>query len=164
MKIIKSLFFMMILTVPIFCQNLEWVKLTPLKSNRKEVEKILGKPTKYFPTFGIYQTNFGKFYVWYSQGGCKQKKEGQQWNIPSQKLTRIFLYTQTDLPLGSYVTNTNEYKKVKHPTNDNRTFYLSPNESLIYETITTEKNTEFVNSIELQPTRDKKYLLCKEKS
>lgn len=162
-----NLIYVLLLTLFLFthsyCQIQDWMNLVPLKSSRKDVEKILGKPEKYLQTFGIYSTTIGNFYVWYSGGGCKKKIEGRQWNVPAQKLTVISLTPKDWLPIETYIKNKDEYKRVipKGSGMDHRVFYFSTDETIIYQTITTEKNIEYVEQINLEPGIDKMYLLCK---
>lgn len=161
-------FFYVVILLSIFantnyCQIQDWLKLVPLKSSRAEVEKLIGKPKRYFKSYGFYSTSVGEFLVWYSLGGCRKKVEGRQWNIPAQRLTAVILSTNNALPLESYISNKNEYRKMKVDGSamDRRTFYISPDESITYTTLMNGDNTEFVESIELQPSKDKNYLLCK---
>jgi hypothetical protein len=165
LKTINFILLKLILATTVFCQIQDWKTLVPLESSRKEVEKILGKPDKYFETYGTYQTPRGEFSVWYSTGGCRKKVKGLQWNVPAQKLTRILMYTQSSLPLEAYIKNKDEYKKENSPDlSKNRFLYTSPDESIIYQTIVTHDKLEFVNTIELQPGKNKKHLLCKQKN
>jgi hypothetical protein len=149
-------------SITVYSQTQDWCKLVPLESNRTEVEKIIGKPEKYFETYGVYQTEIGRFYVWYSQGGCQKNVEGLQYNIPAQKLTRIVFSPKISLPLESYVSNKENFKKDRHPGMDSRYFYTSPDETITYETVLPNNGKEFVYTIELRPSKDKQYLLCQD--
>lgn len=66
----------LILLILFFCispsvlsQTPDWRKLVALESTREEVEKFLGKPDKYFETYGTYETELGRFSIWFSRGG-----------------------------------------------------------------------------------------------
>lgn len=150
------------------CQAQDWSKLVALESTRDDVENILGKPHKHFETYGAYETKVGKFSVWYSKGGCYKDFEGQQYDISPQKMTRLLVYLHQALPLESFIFNKEEFKKQASASADarpeNRYIYNSPDETIIYETIVRKDSTEFVHSIEIQPSKNKQHLLCKDQS
>jgi hypothetical protein len=149
---------------PFSCIAQEWKKLIALESNRDTVEEILGKPEKYFDTYGTYKTKEGKFSVWYSKGGCHKNFEGLQYDIPAQKMTGLLIYPSgKGLPLESYVSNTKEYKKQQFPGGYARYFYTSFDESTVFGTILKKDGAEFVYTIEIQPSKKKQHLLCKSK-
>ena len=145
--------------VSVLGQVPNWQKFIPLESTRDEVEKILGKPQKYFDYFGIYQTEIGKFAVWYSRGECSNDNKILQYNVPSQKLINFSLELNKLLPLDSYIASKENYTKSKHPTLDNRYFYFSPDETITYTTLV-KNSKEFVYLIGIHPGKDKKHLLC----
>lgn len=140
----------------------DWWDLIALESTRAEVEKLIGKPDKYFETSGTYRTEVGRFHVWYSKGGCRKNVEGLQYNIPARRLTGILFYPKTSLPLEYYVSNIKDFQKQESPARDGRYLYTSPDETLIFETIVPNYSREFVYTIELQPGKDKQHLLCKD--
>ena len=161
-KLVNLIILALVASITVYSQTRDWAKLILLESNRTEVEKIIGKPERYFETYGIYQTEIGRFYVWYSQGGCQKNVEGLQYNIPARKLTRIVFSPKISLPLESYVSDKEDFKKERHSTMDSRYFYTSTDETITYETVLPNNGREFVYTIELQPGTDKQYLLCKD--
>jgi hypothetical protein len=160
-KVIILGIFILILVVPIYSQNQDWRRLIALESTREEVEKILGKSDKYFETYGTYHTATGKFAVWYSKGGCHKNVEGLQYNVPARKMTRLLVYLDKSLSLETYISNIKEYEKQESPGGSSRYLYTSPDETTIYQTIMKKDGTEFVYTIEIQPSKNKQQLLCK---
>jgi hypothetical protein len=132
----------------------------PLKTKRTEIEKVLGKPDKFFPSYGTYENETGKFSVWYSIGKCQSGVVSLQWNIPRGKMTRLLVYVNKSAPVESYVADKSLYKRVNFPEGSNRFLYTSPDEGIVYETIAEPTGEEFVYTIELQPRTDQQKFLC----
>jgi len=142
----------------------DWKEFVPLETNRDEVEKVLGPPEVYFDTYGTYETAFGKFHVWYSSGRCDKNTQGVQWNVSAKKLTRLVVYPQQAHQLEYYVPNMKDIGSILSPGRFSRTLYTTKDESITYKTITNRNNTEYINSIELSPTKDKQRFLCPSRS
>jgi hypothetical protein len=148
--------------IPTHCQSQDWDKLVVLQSNRDEVEKILGKPEKYFETYGVYRTEIGRFSVWYSKGGCHKDVDGLQWNVSARKLTGILFSPERFLPLSSYITDLRDFKKQDVSDRVPRYLYVSPDEAIIYKTFLFSDSKEVVSRIQHFPGKSKEHLLCKE--
>ena len=163
MKINMSLLLGVIIftSLSVFSQTEDWRNLVALESTKENVEKLLGKPRKYFDTYGSYETETGKFSIWYSKGGCHKNIQGLQYKIPAKKMTRLYVRLHRALPIEYYITNKENYKKSKSLMTNDRYLYTSLDESIVYETIVREDNTEFVDTISIQPGKEKTYLLCK---
>lgn len=143
-----------------FCQTPNWQNLVALESNRSEVERILGKPTQSFDTYGIYETSFGKFHIWYSSGKCQKNVRGRQWDVPAGKLAHILLYPGQPTILPTNVKET--YRREVKSGDELRSLYFSPDESITYQTIKiNEEAKEIVETIDIQPSKDKQKFLCK---
>lgn len=147
----------------LFGQKEEWSCLMPLKSTRAEVEKILGKPDKFFDTYGRYDTSYGRYSVWYATGHCQKKVEGQDWNVDAGIMTSLFVYPNKVNLIDQYLSNLKDYERRESPGGYSRFLYLSKDESLIYETIKRPDSSEFIYAISLEPGKDKEKLLCSSK-
>jgi hypothetical protein len=141
----------------------DWKKLVPLTSSRAEVEKVLGKPLKYFPTSGTYESSVGKFHVWYSRGKCVPGLDERQWDVPAEIMTNLTVLLYKSLPLDSYVPNPHELQRKKEEGGDNRFLYITQDDSVVYETIVRPDGSEFVYTITLQPAKNQHGLLCGKK-
>lgn len=160
-KLALAFFLMFLLWSFVECQQGDWRNLVPLESNKAEVEKVLGKPDKYFKTYGNYKTEIGQFSVWYSKGSCRKKVEGLQWNVPPGRMTRLVVYPNKARPLMFYLTNEKDFVRQESPGGYSRYQYLSPDESIVFETILRGDKSEYVESIELQPGKHKEVFRCK---
>ncbi len=144
--------------VPCFAQKLS--EFIALESTREEVEKILGKPDKYFATYGSYETGMGKFSVWYSTGKCRKDVEGRQYKVKANLMTALLVYLKYGPLVKSTIPDISNYTRQKSPNFD-RYLYLSKDESTTYETIVYGNSTERVYSESIEPSKDKRHLLCK---
>lgn len=82
----------------VYCQsNNVWNGITPLKSTKMDVEKILGKRDAWSVARHAagYETKGGKVFVLYSTGLCNVNPE-HGWNIP--ELTVISVHFSPDYP------------------------------------------------------------------
>ena len=64
-----------------------WKGLTPLKSTRSDVEKILGKPRKVVPGPVIYENESERVDVAYARDRCESWNG--DWNMPTNTVIRI---------------------------------------------------------------------------
>lgn len=138
----------------------EWLNLVPLESTRENVEKILGKPEKYFETYGTYIRQDGTFSVWYTRGGCQKGVEGLQWNVQARKMASLLFYPKKSLPLKYYVSDISNFEKSDSLFRDGKKWYVSADGSIGYETIVPNGSAEFVYSISIEPAKNKDHLLC----
>lgn len=163
MKLILSFVVVIILLMPVseFCQEPDWRKLVPLESTREDVEKILGKPVKYFDTEGTYDTKLGKFYVNYSSGECREDYEEIEYLAPAGRLMSFRLKLNKFGLIKDYISDKDKFKRRKYPQDDSRNLYLSEDKSLGVETILLNQTDEYVEAIVVGPGKDKDYLLCK---
>lgn len=84
LKILISLF---ILTSSAYSQSNSWNDLTPLRSNRQDVEKLLGKPTDDEPYGVTYKTEKEKVQVLYTSEKCENG-----WDVPKDTVLRMEVY------------------------------------------------------------------------
>ena len=154
-----------LILIPAYCtalcgQQNDWLHLEILKSDRKQVELILGKPVKYIKGFGTYRTGTGIFSVWYSKASCSFERNGVTINVPRDTITRMHVLLNKSLPLSTYVSDLGSLSK-RTPFRDNKTYYYSVDESEVWQTITPSSGLEFVYSVSFQPAgNERKKLTC----
>ena len=142
-------------------QNKDWQNFVALETTRADVEKLLGKPIKYFETSGIYETDFGQFTVWYSSGRCEKGKAGLQYKIRPQLMTRMHVYLPGNSPLSVYVSDPDYFDKSRLGVPNDRRLYYSKDESVIYETLVKADGSERAHSATIQPRKGKETLRCR---
>jgi len=143
-------------------QNKDWQKFVALETTRADVERLLGKPIKHFERFGIYETGFGEFTVWYSSGRCEKGKAGPQYRIRPQLMTQMYVYLPGNFPLSVYISDPDFLDKSGPGVPNNRKLYYSKDESVVYETLMETDGSEHVRSATIQPSKETKALRCKE--
>lgn len=154
----------LLMNLSVLGQAKMWCDLIPLESTRSEVEKLLGKPVSHFETYGLYKNKFGKFSVWFSHGGCSDEIEGRQYDIPAGKMTGLRVILNKFEPLKNYISTKKGFTKEKTKGKFERYFYVSSDESVLFEVITLNDGSEMVSSISIQPGKNKKHLLCSKKN
>lgn len=138
-----------------------WNTLLPLKSTRSEVEAILGKPQKHFDTYGLYDTEIGRFSVWFSDGKCLKNREGLQYRVKANLFTSLWFTPKVKRPLSEYEADRNALIRTPDPRNDRWLFYARPGDVSAYEVYIEKDGTEIVDTIQIRPTKEKEKLLCK---
>ena len=142
----------------------EWSKFVPLKTQRAEIEKLLGPPDKYFATYGTYDTKEGSFSVWYSDGKCLSNRAGLQYNIPAGLLTRIYFRSNKSLSMRDYAQTPDRFVvAIDHGSKSGRFFYVSEDNSKVFEIIPETDGTEKVYGIWIQPDKNGEQFLCRKK-
>jgi hypothetical protein len=76
-------------------------------------------------------------------------------------MTTLLVYLSKSEPLETYISDKDNFSRRNFPEGSNRYLYTSPDESIVYETIMRSDNTEFVYTIDLQPSKEQNKLLCK---
>jgi hypothetical protein len=106
-----------------------WNGITLLKSNKAEVERILGKSAT-----GRHETVREVVVPWYSAGFCKNAKNGA-WNMPKGTVTGILVSQKLSLPISDHVgSNLKDFEKFPVPKFKERFLYLNRDKSLEIET------------------------------
>ena len=84
---LKTLIILFFLTSFTYSQSNSWNDLTPLRSNRLDVEKLLGKPTDDKPYGVRYKTEKETVRVIYTSEKCENG-----WDVPKDTILRITVY------------------------------------------------------------------------
>lgn len=125
----------MLLTVSIVgvdAQVEAWNRLIPLESTPSEVENILGKPEKYFPTYGLYETKIGRFTAWFAGGKCLRNRDGEQYKVRPNLLIGLRFLPKSNKALSEYVKNQNFL--IRWPDlKKNRVFYFTQDGVVAYD-------------------------------
>lgn len=160
-----ALMILIIVGIPflVFGQREEWSCFFPLKSTRDEIERVLGKPDKYFISYGTYETKSAKYSVWYASGHCSGNVEGRDWNVSAGRMTNVTISPKQINIINDYVSNLQDFRRQESPGGYSRFLYLSKDETLIYKTIRKSDSSEIIETISIEPGKSKENLLCSEK-
>jgi len=121
------LFLILMISGTVFCQSTNvWRGITPLKSTREDVERILGKPVPLSIArhAGWYETKDGKVFVLYSTGPCNVNHE-HGWNIPELTVISISYYPNTSPRLADIKIDVSKFDKDPDPGSLNIVSYVN---------------------------------------
>jgi hypothetical protein len=135
-----------------------WRGLTPLHSQRDEVERLLGSPKDSIGQTYIYETQNERVDVSYSAGNCEKSQFGR-WNVPMGTALRIKVYPRTTILLRDLPFNMNNYRRSRDPNIPNRFFYVNDEDGVMIESVV-EQGCERVANITYQPTTKDMSLRC----
>lgn len=136
-----------------------WKNLVAMESTRRDVESVLGKPAKYFETYGLYDTEIGRFSVWYSDGKCLPKRVGKQYAISKGLFVGLRFTPNPDTPLSLYLSDSILTTRVVSEET-NTIFYFSPDRRLVFEAWVTREGREMLHAMELRPAAGEESRLC----
>ena len=158
-RIFSVLVILSVSVMDVAAQGQEWSSLIPLVSTRSDVERILGKPKESFENFGRYETQLGKYNVWYASGNCR-RSEGRDWNVPSNKMILLHFSPKKTVPIEKYLSDVGSFLRTESPGGYSRYLYTSRDESVIYTTIKSPDSSEIIDRIWLEPGKLGEHLRC----
>ena len=127
-------------------QAKEWRGITPLKSTRTDVERLLGKPNG----LGRYEFKNERAYIDYA-AGCDQLKDCLCL-VPEDTVINIFVTLEIDLKFSDLNIDRTKYKKGRGPHLPTIVTYTNDEEGVIY-TVDDDDN-EVVHITYLPKKRD----------
>jgi hypothetical protein len=90
------------------CYGKDWRGIIPLRSTRRDVARILGKPL-YKTAFGaVYQKGNQRVLVTFSKGRCQENSAG--WNVPDGLVVLITVYPPENVTLDDLKLDLNKYR------------------------------------------------------
>lgn len=112
------------------CLQIEsWRGIAPLNSNRKGVEKVLGKSETYNKKDGyaLYKTKTERIVVIYSVGNCKNG-----WDIAKGKVIRIEITPKKRIKLKEYDFDESKFIKYLDPHVSYYTAYVNEENGIMF--------------------------------
>jgi hypothetical protein len=135
-----------------------WRGITPLRSTRQDVERLIGRP---ITTGGsAYQTSSEHVYVQYSDGPC-EKGWPYGWNVVPNTVVTISVSPKKTLPLASLNLDETKYEKSRDSHISSKIYYTNREEGIAIEADEFWGNVISVNYI---PTAAQIYLQCPDAS
>lgn len=142
-------FFLMFLSCGTLTENC-WHGLTPLKSTRTDVEKLLGPSKK---NIDLYETEKEKVTILYSDGFCKENKRNI-WNVSKDTVLAITVIPKENIPVSSFI---NKFKQHFDKEVDYKIkgvfYYYNADRSVLLETKESSNGSEDIALIVYRPTR-----------
>jgi hypothetical protein len=140
-----------------------WTQLVPLESSREDVERVLGKPMKYFKAYGIYKEIPDVVIdVWYSTGKCTKTVKGAPlYDVREGVMTRLYVTFPKRRKLRDMQSDIAKFTRKQFEELAGRAYYYSPDNSLVYTVFVEKDESETVYSVSVQPGDDKEGQKCR---
>lgn len=135
-----------------------WRGISPLKSTRKDVEKLIGQPVT--PGGASYETPSEGVFIHYSDGPC-EKGWPYGWNVPRDTVLIITLSPKSVLTLSDLTLDESKYEKWRDTHLSGRIHYTNQGEGVDIEV------DEFLGNVigvSYQPTAADSHLQCPDAS
>ena len=133
-------------------QAKQWCGITPLRSTRGDVEKLVGRPSK--PNTSLYETDKELVHIIYATVPCEEGVAGA-WNVPPDTVIRIEVTPKKTLYVKDFNIDESKYKKVEQPHISGAITYVNEEEGVLIET-----RYEEVVAIQYGPISADKRLAC----
>ena len=146
------------LALPQLPSMTDWRGLSPVKSNRMDVERTLGPPDE---TIGneLMTYRFSDVVVNFhftSNPKCREKLPYTSWDVTSDTVTGIYVRLRQPPPVGESAIDLTKFKKVKGNFDlVDHHYYLNDDDSFAIEV-----GNKYVGGYHYQPGSKQKALLC----
>jgi hypothetical protein len=136
----------LLLSLPVAnLQAKEWRGITPLKSKRADVERLLGQPHQ--P--GRYQYEDLRVSIDYAEGKCDEDNTDCRCFVSEDTVLSIFVVLEVGLKFSTLNLDETKYKKSVYPEDPNLAIYSNDEEGIIY---TVSQEDGEVTAIEYLPS------------
>jgi hypothetical protein len=125
----------------------EWEKIVPLVTKKAEVENYFGKPSKGNIHSSIYDTNFGKIFVFYE---VEPKQVLYTCNPSSDTVGNFSISLTEAIPIEGFGWNLDKFDKF--PRNAEIDVYRYAEKGIYFTTFKGQDGKELVNGISYEPS------------
>lgn len=98
-----------VLTLAATAEAKEWRGITPLRSTRKDVDRLLGAPIRQSPSDAHYDTKEGRVFVTFSEGDCN--KWPTDYDVPKGTVEEFFVYPAKDVLLSELKLDKGKFRE-----------------------------------------------------
>ena len=126
-------------------QAKDWRGITPLKSKRADVERLLGQPNK----LGRYQYEDLRASIDYAEGKCDNDNTNCLCLVSEDTVLSIYVVLEVGLKFSTLNLDKTQYKKSVYPEDPNLAIYSNDEEGIIY---TVSQEDDEVTAIEYLPS------------
>jgi len=164
MKILKIVFFLVILTLSIAFtakKEFEWNKIVPMETTREEVEKLFGKGKEIGTDEVRYDLKEGILIVNYSDGVCESDDE-EDWNAQTGLVLNLEFNFEDLKDFGKFGIDKTKLKKNSlGECTPQLKEYVDEEKGISYELFEKEEDSlGEVQSIKKFPTKEFEFLRC----
>jgi hypothetical protein len=136
----------------------EWKGLVPLRSNRSDVERVLGSPAMPPTAFEIYKTETERVDVLYSAGPCSSSHSAN-WDVAKDVVISLNVIPQKSTSIRSLSLDPKKYSRIRESHPENWFQYWNRREGVIVHSILQGK-MEYLYFIEYGPSAQDEALRC----
>lgn len=145
----------------LYCRKLpnstkDWRGMIPLKSTRAEVERLLSHPTGPLPTYYLSDSTVT---FWYSHCRCGDKCKDDDWNVPPDTVTGIYVDLKGIVRLADLGLDLSQFKKSRLADDVPGSFIYSNAK----EGFAIEGGGEYASALIYGPHAEDNYLRCSNK-
>lgn len=146
----------------VYCQSSNvWNGITPLKSTRSDVEKILGKPmpTSASQHAASYKTKEGRVFILYSTGLCDVNRE-HGWNVPELTVIGMSFYPDYPNPhkFSDLKIDQSKFERRPDPGALRSVFYTNEIDGVV---LTVDTSNDSISRFSYIPESKYDHLMCK---
>ncbi|HXT64153.1 MAG TPA: hypothetical protein VN696_14035 [Pyrinomonadaceae bacterium] len=138
------------------CFGKDWRGIIPLKSSRADVEGLLGRPTGPLPTYYLSDNTVT---FWYSHCQCGDKCKDDDWNVPPDTVTGIYVGLKGIVRLSDLGFDLSQFKKSRLADDVPGSFSYSDAK----EGFAIEGGEEYASALIYSPRAEDDYLRCDHK-
>ena len=136
----------------------EWRGLVPLRSNRSDVERVLGKPAMPPTAFEIYKTETERVDVLYSDGPCGSVPS-THWNVAKDIVISLHVIPQKVTSIKSLRLDPKKHIRIQESHPNHWFQYWNQDDGIIVHSIL-ERRIEYLYFIEYRPSKQDEALRC----
>jgi hypothetical protein len=135
-----------------------WHGITPLRSTRADVEKLLGTPTPYSKALyaADYRTKNERVSILYSTGPC-DVEPSHGWNVPRGMVISIAVEPNVKPKFADLKLDERKYDKRRDPEILHVVYYTNEKDGVSIEV---DMNEGVVNTFRYSPMAKDNHLLC----
>lgn len=131
-----------------------WREITPLKSKRAQVERLIGPSTD--PYLASYSLQDGTLFIQYSSGPCTSERKGG-WNVPEGTVLLVRFVPKSKKSFASLKLELSKFKRDEGGDVGNIVNYTNEEQGVSYEV-----QRGRIDAIEYFPPRRYNSLKCAE--
>jgi hypothetical protein len=141
-----------------FSLPLNWKGLTPLHSNRQDVERVLGSPRRSYAQLYVYENEAERVNVWYSSGKCGRGPDS--WRVPADTMTRLEVFPFKSAIFRDLLFDRSKFERRKWTRPDDWVTYSNDADGISIEVADIGADMEEVRSIVYKPKSKDRHLKC----
>ena len=161
-KKLTGMIFLGIVSSIAMAQQKAWQDIVPLRSTRKDVERLLGSAQQSKGVAATFQLKDGRVRVFYSKGYCKRPNTND-WNVPPDTVVSLSFEPSNELKIAELKLDMTKYEREIDPHLERAVHYYN-REAGIRISTRLEKEGEEVHSIRREPAEKDLHLRCQKSS